>query len=85
MMVSERYPDLKASTNFLELQASLEGTENRIGVARNRFIQAVNRFNNLILVIPTKWTNDFYFKFPKAEQFTVDASEKVDKAPEVKF
>ena len=85
MMVSERYPDLKASTNFLELQASLEGTENRIAVARNRYIQAVNNFNNLILVIPTKWTNDFYFKFAKAAQFSVDPSENVDKVPEVKF
>ncbi len=85
MMISERYPDLKASTNFLELQASLEGTENRIGVARNRHIQAINNFNNLILVIPTKWTNDYYFKFPKAAQFTVDPSENVEKAPEVKF
>ena len=84
-MISERYPDLKASTNFLELQASLEGTENRIGIARNRYIQAVNNFNNLILVLPTKLTNDFYFKFPKAQQFTVDASENVEKPPEVKF
>jgi len=85
MMISERYPDLKASTNFLELQASLEGTENRIGVARNRYIQAITRFNGLITILPTKWTNDFYFKYQPAAQFTVDASEQVDKAPEVKF
>ncbi len=85
MMISERYPDLKASTNFLELQASLEGTENRIGVARNRYIQAVTRFNELVTIIPTKWTNDYYFKYPSLPQFTVDASEQVEKPPEVNF
>lgn len=85
MMISERYPDLKASTNFLELQASLEGTENRIAVARNRYIQAVTKFNELITIIPTKWTNDYYFKYQKSAQFDVDPSENVKKVPEVKF
>ena len=48
MVVVERYPDLKANQNFRDLQVQLEGTENRVTVARNRYIEAVKRFNNLV-------------------------------------
>lgn len=87
MMVTERYPELKADENFKALQAQLEGTENRITVARNRYIQAVQEFNNLVTVPPTSFTNSLVYKFDKKPQFTLDADEtkKVEKAPEVKF
>jgi LemA protein len=84
MVVAERYPDLKASENFRSLQDQLEGTENRIAVARRRYIQTVQAFNNLVTVPPTSWTNSlFYKKQPKA-QFTATA-EKPEQAPKVKF
>ncbi len=85
MMISERYPDLKANTNFLKLQASLEGTENRIGIARQRYIQSINQFNNLITVFPTSLTNSLFFKHDKLAQWTVKDIESVEKAPEVSF
>ena len=50
MVVSERYPNLKANQNFRDLQNQLEGTENRITVSRNRYIQSIKNFNNLITV-----------------------------------
>ncbi len=83
MMVSERYPDLKANQNFRDLQAELAGTENRIAVARKRYIDIVNIFNKLITVPFTSFTNQFYYKFDKVPQFQTDAANQ--KAPEVKF
>ena len=83
MVVSERYPDLKANANFQGLQAQLEGTENRIAVARRRYIETVQEFNNLVTVFPTSLTNSLIHKFDKKPQFT--ASEAEQKAPEVKF
>lgn len=52
MVVAERYPDLKANTNFLELQSQLEGTENRIAVARQRFNEAASKYNAYIMKFP---------------------------------
>ena len=61
MAISENYPQLKADANFRDLQAQLEGTENRITVARNRYIDSVKIFNNLVLVPPTSWTNSLFY------------------------
>jgi LemA protein len=55
MVVVERYPELKANQNFLELQSQLEGTENRINVARDRFNETTNIYNKHIKIIPNKW------------------------------
>ncbi len=84
LAVSERYPDLKANENFKDLQTQLEGTENRIAIARRRFIEAVQAFNNVITVPPTSFTNSlFYHKQPKP-QFSA-TTPGAEKAPEVKF
>jgi LemA protein len=83
MVVAEKYPDLKANQNFQGLQAQLEGTENRISVARQRYIEAVNHFNNLVTVFPTSVTNSLIHHFEKKPQFTATESEQ--KTPEVKF
>lgn len=83
MVVSERYPDLKANQNFQGLQAQLEGTENRIAVARRRYIEAVQEFNNLVTVFPTSITNSLIHHFDKKPQFTVSETEQAN--PEVKF
>ncbi len=85
MVVVEKYPDLKADRNFRELQAQLEGTENRITVARNRYIESIKMFNNLVTVPPQSWTNSLFYKHEKMPQWTVDAGENVEKAPEVNF
>ncbi len=83
MMVAERYPDLKANENFQALQAQLEGTENRIAIARRRYIETVKEFNNLVTVFPTSLTNSLIHKLDKKPQFT--AAEAEQKTPEVKF
>ena len=84
LAVAENYPQLKANENFRDLQAQLEGTENRIGIARRRYIDAIRQFNDLVTVPPTSWTNAmFYKKQPKA-QFTA-TTQGADKAPQVKF
>jgi LemA protein len=84
MVVAERYPELKANENFRDLQVQLEGTENRIAIARRRYIEAVQAFNNLVTVPPTSWTNSIlYHEAPKPQfQATTPGAEK---APEVKF
>jgi LemA protein len=83
MVVSERYPDLKANANFQSLQSQLEGTENRIAIARRRYIETVQEFNNLVTVFPTSLTNSLIHHFDKKPQFT--ATEAEQKTPEVKF
>ncbi len=87
MVVVEKYPDLKADRNFRELQAQLEGTENRITIARNRHIQAILNFNNLVTVPPESWTNSLFYKHEKMAQWSVDAVEakKNEAAPTVDF
>lgn len=85
MMVSERYPDLKANQNFRDLQNQLEGTENRITVARNRYIESVKAFNNLVTVPPTSWFNSIWYKFAKKPQFTVNNLDEIKEAPKVEF
>lgn len=83
MVVSERYPDLKANSNFQALQAQLEGTENRIAVARRRYIESVQEFNNLVTVFPTSLTNSLIHKFDKKPQFTATEAEQA--TPQVQF
>lgn len=85
MVVAEKYPDLKANQNFRDLQAQLEGTENRITVARNRYIESVKAFNNLITVPPTSWYNSIFLKLDKKPQFQVENKDEVKNAPSVSF
>ncbi len=85
MLVAEQYPNLKANENFRDLQVQLEGTENRITVARQRYIEQVKGFNNLVSVFPTNLTNSLFFKHPKKPQFTVANEAEVSKPPQVKF
>jgi LemA protein len=82
MMVSERYPDLKANQNFLELQAQLEGTENRINVERNKYNEAVGGYNKKIKKLPGKLFNMLY-GFEEMVRF--DAQEGSENAPTVEF
>lgn len=85
MVVVERYPDLKANQNFRDLQVQIEGTENRITVARNRYIQSIKGFNNLVTVPPTSWFNALFLKHEKKPQFSVDDEAAVKQAPVVEF
>ncbi len=87
MSITENYPQLKADTQFRDLQAQLEGTENRVTVARNRYIDSVKGFNNLVTVPPTSWTNSILYHHEKMPQWDVSEAEKqvIEKAPEVKF
>jgi LemA protein len=85
MVVSERYPDLKSNQNFLALQSQLEGTENRIAVARRDFIASVERYNTEIRTFPGKlWQMTMYRDMQVRENFKATAPD-ADKAPSVKF
>ena len=83
MVVVERYPDLKANQNFLDLQNQLEGTENRINVARQRYNQAVEAFNYAIRKFPNNLTNSFILHLDRKEYFKADAA--AQQVPTVKF
>ena len=83
MVVVERYPDLKANQNFLDLQHQLEGTENRINVARTRYNKAVEVFNTSIRVFPNSLTNSLLLKLTLKEPFKAEPG--AAKAPQVKF
>lgn len=87
MVVVEKYPDLKANENFRDLQAQLEGTENRITVARQRYIESIREFNNLVTTPPTMFTNNIFYSYEKMPQWTVDESEQreIEKPPEVEL
>lgn len=85
MVVVERYPDLKANQNFLALQSQLEGTENRISVARRDYIAAVERYNREIRTFPGRiWHAILYRDMPIRETFEA-TSEDAEKAPDVDF
>ncbi|WP_312478662.1 LemA family protein [Stutzerimonas nitrititolerans] len=85
MMVSERYPELKSNQNFLALQSQLEGTENRIAVARRDFIAAVERYNTEIRTFPGRiWHTLMYSDMPLRENFEATA-ENAEQAPQVQF
>jgi LemA protein len=83
MVVVEKYPDLKANQNFADLQHQLEGTENRINVARVRYNDAVRIFNTSIRTFPNNLTNNFLLNLPRREAFKAEAG--AEKAPSVNF
>jgi len=82
--VSENYPQLKSDQNFRDLQAQLEGTENRIAVARNRYIESVQQFNGTVRSFPTNLTA-MLFKFPVKANFTVENEAAIAQPPAVDF
>ena len=83
MLVVERYPDLKANQNFLDLQNQLEGTENRINVARQRYNAAVEVFNGSIRRFPQSLTNSLLLELDRKEYYKAD--EGAQNAPQVNF
>ncbi|MCF6179712.1 MAG: LemA family protein [Geopsychrobacter sp.] len=83
LVVAERYPDLKANQNFLDLQHQLEGTENRINVARQRYNKAVQIFNGSIRTFPNNLTNNYLLNLERKEPFKAEAG--AEKAPKIKF
>lgn len=84
LVVSERYPDLKSNENFLALQAQLEGTENRIAVARRDYIDAVQTYNTTLRTIPSRWIAAVFYPDAKVrETFTI--SQQAQEAPKVQF
>lgn len=85
MAVSERYPDLKSNQNFLALQSQLEGTENRISVARRDFIQAVQRYNTELRTFPGRiWHSLMYSDMEAHANFEATA-DNAEQAPKVEF
>jgi LemA protein len=82
--VTENYPQLKSDQNFRDLQAQLEGTENRIAVARNRYIQAVQNYNITVRSFPQNLTASMFGYKPKPN-FTVENEAAISKAPTVDF
>ena len=84
LAVSENYPDLKSNANFLSLQAQLEGTENRIAVARRDYIAAVQAYNTELRTFPgVIWASTFYSSSKPMAEFTANADAQA--APKVKF
>lgn len=84
LAVSENYPELKSNQNFLALQSQLEGTENRIAVARRDYIEAVRLYNTELRTFPgVLWAATFFRSNKPMAEFT--ASESADKPPQVKF
>jgi len=84
LAVSENYPQLKADGVFRDLQAQLEGTENRITVARNRYIKAVQEYNVTVRSFPSNLTA-MMFGFKTKPNFTVENEKEISKAPKVEF
>lgn len=84
MMVTENYPNLKADTRFGDLQVQLEGTENRITVARNRYIKAVQEYNTTIRQFPAVLTAKMFGYTPKPN-FTVENEKEISETPKVEF
>ena len=84
LVVTEQYPDLKSNQNFLSLQSQLEGTENRIAVARRDYILAVQKYNTELRTIPGRWIAAVLYPDAKVkETFTI--TEAAQEAPKVKF
>jgi LemA protein len=84
LVVAENYPNLKSDALFRDLQAQLEGTENRITVARNRYIQTVQQFNTTVRSFPTNLTA-MLFKMDVKPNFTVDNEKTISAPPTVDF
>ncbi len=85
MVVAERYPDLKANQNFLALQSQLEGTENRISVARRDYIAAVQQYNTEIRTFPGRLWHSFLYSDMEVRDTYEATSEGADEAPAVSF
>ena len=83
LVVAEQYPDLKANANFRDLQAQLEGTENRIAVARKRYIDSIAGFNTMVRSFPTNLTAKYMLGLKVREAFTV--ADEIKQVPKVKF
>ena len=84
LLVSENYPQLKADGVFRDLQAQLEGTENRITVARNRYIQSVKEYNLIVRKFPSNLTA-MVFGYETKPSFTVENEQAISTAPKVEF
>ena len=84
MVVSERYPDLKSNQNFLALQQQLEGTENRISIARRDYIERVKVYNTELVTIPGRWWKGLMYPQSK-EMATFDIPAEEQKVPQVNF
>ncbi len=84
LVVTENYPQLKSDANFRELQAQLEGTENRITVARNRYIKAVQAYNLEVRSFPSNLTA-MIFGYKQKPSFTVENEQEISKPPTVDF
>lgn len=84
LVVSENYPQLKSDANFRDLQAQLEGTENRIAVARNRYIKSVQEFNVTVRSFPSNLTA-MAFGYTTKPNFTVDNEKEIARPPTVDF
>jgi LemA protein len=84
MVVTENYPNLKADASFLNLQTQLEGTENRITVARGRYIQLVQDYNTYIRQFPVNLTAKM-FGYGQKPNFTVENEAQIQQAPNVDF
>ena len=84
LVVVENYPELKSDANFRDLQAQLEGTENRITVARNRYIKAVQEYNIVVRSFPSNLTA-MLFGFQTKPSFTVENEQEISSAPKVDF
>ena len=85
LALAENYPNLKADQGFRDLQSQLEGTENRITVARKRYIDKVAEFNKMVRYFPTNLTAKFLLHLEEKANFTVADEKAVAKPPEVKF
>ena len=84
LVVAENYPQLKSDANFRDLQAQLEGTENRITVARKRYIDAVREYNIVVRSFPSNLTA-MLFGYKEKAQFTVENEKEISKPPKVDF
>ena len=84
LVVAENYPQLKSDANFRDLQAQLEGTENRIAVARNRYIKAVQDYNVTVRSFPSNLTA-MAFGYKTKANFSVENEREISKAPKVDF
>lgn len=84
LVVVENYPELKSDQNFLNLQAQLEGTENRIAVARNRYIESVKTYNSTIRRFPVNLTA-MIFNYDVKQNFTVENEAEISRPPPVDF
>ncbi|MFM6988706.1 MAG: LemA family protein, partial [Arenimonas sp.] len=84
LVVSENYPELKSNENFRDLQVQLEGTENRVTVARNRYIQSVQDYNTHIRKFPVNLTA-MLFGYETKANFSVENEAAISKAPTVEF